>query len=130
MKPAAAAAGLALALLAAGPARPGDVDVAAVELHDALPQGPSVEERLVEIQRQIREALVYPASARRRGLTGTSRVRFEVGADGRAHGVELARSSGHAILDRAATRGVERADALPYVYGLLEIPVEFRLVGR
>ncbi len=48
----------------------------------------------------------YPAAARRSEATGTTRVRFNVGADGRLAGVEVAQSAGpsreHKMLDRVA----------------------------
>ncbi|WP_326538337.1 TonB family protein [Pseudorhodoferax sp.] len=48
----------------------------------------------------------YPAAARRAEATGTTRVRFNVGADGKMASVEVARSAGpsreHKMLDRIA----------------------------
>jgi len=48
----------------------------------------------------------YPAAARRAEATGTTRVRFTVGADGRLAQAEVARSAGptreHRMLDRVA----------------------------
>jgi protein TonB len=73
--------------------------------------------------------LVYPPLARRRGTQGTTRLAFEIGADGRARGVAVAQSSGFALLDRAALRAVHEADQLPYVYGRLEVPVRFELAS-
>ncbi len=122
---------LAAALLVTGlgPAASHAADgrVAAVELVDALPNAPSVEERLAEIRRRIQSALVYPAPARRRGLEGVARVRFQIGADGRADRIELERSSGHALLDRAARDSVVAAGVLPRVHGRLQVPVHFEL---
>ncbi|MDX1650602.1 MAG: TonB family protein [Myxococcota bacterium] len=121
------------ALLLAAPVRtdPG-VDLAAAAdappwLVDALPAPPPVAERLEEIRRRIQEATVYPERARRLGLTGTTRIRFQVRPDGRAGDVETVGSSGSALLDEAAEAGARRARALPYVYGRLEVPVRFGL---
>ena len=62
---------------------------------DAAPSpGPGAHERIEEIQRRIQSALVYPELARRHGVTGVVRLRFEVGGQGRARNIELARSSG------------------------------------
>jgi protein TonB len=121
-----------LALLAAltappGTARAGEAGAAAGEIVDALPDAPSAEERLTEIRRRIQAALVYPPAARRRGLEGVARVQFEIGAEGRADRIELVRSSGHALLDRAAREGVLAAGVLPRVYGRIEVPVHFAL---
>jgi protein TonB len=109
---------------------PGGADAAPrARLVDAEPHGPSVEERLEEIRRRLQAALVYPPIARRLGLEGVAWVRFEVGRGGAAQGVALARSSGHAVLDRAARRTVDRAGPLPWVYGRIEVPIRFSLVG-
>jgi protein TonB len=104
--------------------------VAHVGVIDAIPMGPSLEERLAEIRRRIQEALSYPSAARRRGVTGTARVQFQVGDDGRAEAVELVRSSGSPLLDRAARQSVVDAGVLPRVYGRLEVPVRFDLHHR
>jgi protein TonB len=48
----------------------------------------------------------YPAIAMRKGWQGVVLLRVRVGADGRPVSVEVARSSGHAVLDAAARRQV------------------------
>ena len=120
---AAAAAPRALADEACG----SRVSVAAVQLLDALPGAPSVEERLAEIRRRIQAALVYPTAARRRGLEGVARVQFQIGVEGRADAISVVRSSGHPLLDRAARESVVAAGVLPRVYGRLQVPVQFAL---
>ena len=94
---------------------------------DAVPSGPSLEARLAEIQRRIQEALVYPPIERKRGVSGEALVAFRIDGAGRADSIELARSTGHPLLDRAAVRAVGDAAPLPYVYGRLEVPVRFQL---
>jgi protein TonB len=126
LRRAARLAGVA-AVLALAPTPAGADRVAPVEVMDALPQGPSVGERLAEIRQRIEAALVYPASARRRGITGVSRVRFEIAADGHPQDIELVASSGHHVLDQAARESVVGAGTLPYVHGLLQVPVHFEL---
>ena len=116
--------GAATGAFAEGAIRVGADGAASV---DALPAGPSVEVRLEEIRRRIQAALVYPRSARRLGYEGVAWVRFEIDREGAAQGVELSRSSGHAQLDRAARRSVQRAGKLPWIYGRIEIPVRFSL---
>ncbi len=96
---------------------------------DVVPRGPSLDARLAAIQRRVQAALVYPPLARRRRIEGTALLAFEIGADGRARRVAVASSSGFAVLDRAALRAVHAVDALPYVYGRLEIPVRFELAA-
>jgi protein TonB len=97
---------------------------------DLAPTGPSVEARLAEIRRRIQAALEYPPLARWQDLQGDALVRFEIGAEGRAQGVQLVRSSGEPLLDAAAVRAVQAAGLLPRVYGPLEVPVSFELATR
>jgi len=119
----------ALAITATGArAEPQERTAAVVE--DALPRGPTFEDRVAAIRARVQAALVYPPLARRRRIEGTSLVAFEIGADGRARGVEIAATSGSEQLDRAARRAVHDAGRLPYVYGRLEIPVRFVLEDR
>ena len=129
--------GIAIAVLGAaiaGPAaRAGSPDaplqVASGVAEDALPHGPSVDERLEQIRLRIQAALVYPPLARRLELTGITWLRFSIDPHGGAREVELARSSGHRILDQAARRTLDRAGRLPWVYGRIEVPVRFSLEG-
>ena len=125
------AAGLAAALHAAGVgAEPPTVSANPPAFEDAMPRGPSVEERLAEIRRRIQAAVRYPPLARWRDASGEALVRFEIDRDGHARDVRVARSAGHPLLDRAAARAVVDAGALPWVYGPLEVPVHFELNGR
>lgn len=107
-----------------------EAGLAHVLAEDAAPRGPGVEERLATIRERIQAALVYPPLARLRQLEGVAQVRFQVAADGRPQGLAVAGSTGHAILDRAALAAVEAAAPLPWVYGLLEVPVRFELAAR
>jgi protein TonB len=97
---------------------------------DLAPTGPSIEARLAEIRRRIQAALEYPPLARWQDLQGDALVRFEIGAEGRAEGVRVVRSSGEPLLDVAAARAVLAAGVLPRVYGPLEVPVSFELARR
>jgi protein TonB len=94
---------------------------------DALPLAPRPEQRLDEIRRRVQAAVVYPTRARELGLEGTTRIQFEIGADGLAREVATVQSSGHALLDRAAERGALDAGRLPALYGRIRIPVRFEL---
>ena len=94
---------------------------------DAIVVGPGPEQRIEEIRRRVQAATVYPERARRRGLEGMTRIRFQVGDDGHAVDVHTVESSGSRLLDQAAERGATDAGTLPRVYGLLEIPIQFRL---
>ena len=113
----------------ADPAAAASVAAHLAASEDAVPEGPTLDERLAAIQRRIQAVLVYPPLARRRRTEGTASVAFEIGADGRARRVAVANSSGFAVLDRAALRAVHAAGELPYVYGRLEIPVRFELTA-
>lgn len=97
---------------------------------DAIATPPSVAERVEEIRRRVQEAVVYPELARRRGITGVTRIRFAVDATGRASQVETVDTSGSTLLDEAAEKGARDASDLPYVYGQLEVPIRFALSGR
>lgn len=55
----------------------------------------------------------YPEDARRRGLEGTSKVRFRLDGQGKVLAVSLAGSSGSAALDRATLAMIRRAQPLP-----------------
>ncbi len=84
---------------------------------------------------EARQFRRYPEAARREGMTGTAEVRISVGA-GALRQAELARSSGHALLDAAALdmlraaaarallpdslRGQEFAVLLPVVFEVEE----------
>jgi len=50
----------------------------------------------------------YPAESRRRGEEGTVRLSLRIGPDGRVQMAEVAQTSGHPALDRAAVEAVRR----------------------
>jgi protein TonB len=76
---------------------------------------------------------VYPRTARRRSLEGRLILRVAIDHNGRVDAVEVAWSSGHVILDRAAERAVRRWKFEPGrragipVRTAIDIPVVFRL---
>lgn len=118
-------------LLPAGPAAAeSDVVARALVREDALPRGVPLEERIAEIHRRIQAAVVYPPLARMRAVEGTSEVAFEIAPEGEARHLEVVRSSGSALLDRAAERAVVDAAPLPPVLGRLRVPVRFRMEAR
>jgi protein TonB len=120
----------AFALGFAGVAAADSTEVAAVIVSDdALPQGPSVADRLVIIREKIQNALEYPPLARLHASDGEALVRFEIDRSGVARTVRVVRSSGHERLDASAVRAVESASPLPWVYGPLEVPVHFELTA-
>lgn len=75
----------------------------------------------------------YPATAMRRGVTGTVLVRVEVGVDGTPTDVQVAKRSGSRDLDRAAIDAVRdwrfrpgQRDGQP-VTSVVTIPIDFSL---
>ena len=106
---------------------PASVEAAPPLYEDWIPLAPSVEDRLAEIRRRIQEALTYPPIARLRNLSGEALIEFEITQEGRAAEIRTARSSGSALLDRAAERAVAEAAPLPRVYGPVTVPVRFDL---
>jgi len=77
----------------------------------------------------------YPLTARRRGIEGTVLLRVEIHAHGHCQQVHVKRSSGHAVLDRAAVEAVRQWRFVPARRGNLavtaavEVPITFRLDG-
>ena len=101
--------------------------ISAEATEDAYPRGPSVAERLSEIQKRVEGAKAYPEIARMRGVSGVVLVGFKIGADGHAQEIETIESSGSGALDRAAALAVERAGILPWVWGRIIVPIRFKL---
>ncbi len=101
------------------------VPVAGVRFVDAAPEGPSAEERVLEIRRRIQAVLVYPTRARSDAFEGIALVRFDIEPDGTPRDVVVHRSSGRPSLDRAALRAVAASAPVPWVYGLREVRVRF-----
>jgi protein TonB len=82
------------------------------------------------VARMIASHQNYPRSAQIRGEEGTSRLRVTLSADGRVDQVELAGSSGSAILDREAQaliNGIGKFPAPPAGVKSLFIPIVWRL---
>jgi len=76
---------------------------------------------------------LYPLLARKRGYQGTVLLEVLVSKDGKAASIQLSRSSGYKILDRAAIKGVrawifypaKRGDELVEMW--VKIPIRFTL---
>lgn len=101
----------------------------AILFDDAMPNGPSVADRLAVIREKIQDALEYPPLARLLESDGDALVRFEIDPSGVAQNIRVVQSSGHDRLDTSAVRAVETASPLPWVYGPLEVPVHFELTA-
>ncbi len=75
---------------------------------------------------QIMAQIDYPRQARRHGWQGTVKMQFTVEQQS-IQKLTLLASSGHAILDRAAYRGLTRIDRILLPNGLYYMPILFRL---
>lgn len=99
------------------PARPAAAPLAALaggETATAAQEGidaDGVRAYRIDLARGARAHKRYPPLARERGWTGTAEVRIDVSGEGRPRRIELARSSGHELLDREAVGMLARAAA-------------------
>jgi protein TonB len=89
---------------------------------------------LGEIRRLLEKHKDYPWMARRRHLQGVVAVVFTIGSGGQIEAARISRSSGHALLDRAAQDTVRRVGRFPPFPAALnrqkltiEVPLAFRL---
>ncbi|HEY7647683.1 MAG TPA: energy transducer TonB [Methylomirabilota bacterium] len=88
---------------------------------------------LSRLRQRVYEALRYPATARRRGLTGTVVLELTVRPDGAIGQVVVVDSSSHAALDQAAIDSVRSLRPQPYPADLpsrtlhVRLPVVFEL---
>jgi protein TonB len=69
----------------------------------------------------------YPREAIERGWEGRVVLLLTLDADSRVRGIEVARSSGHPVLDGAALKAATRITRLPGGRRQVLLPVEFRL---
>ncbi len=76
-----------------------------------------------QVLARLREARRYPTAARARRQEGVAQVRFTLDGRGRVLEAALARSSGHAALDREALDTVRRAEPLPAPPAGSELPL-------
>lgn len=105
---------------------------------DPVPTGVTrtlaTERYLAELAAWLERYKRYPKRAQRRRQEGTVELRFVVDRRGRVLRYDIARSSGHALLDDAVRRLIERAQPLPGVPAdlgqgslALRLPVGFYL---
>jgi protein TonB len=66
-----------------------------------------------DLQQHLGKYQRYPEDARRRNIVGSTRLRFEVDAEGKVVSVSIAQTSGNASLDRATLEMIRRAQPLP-----------------
>ena len=84
-------------------------------------------EALRRTQSALSHHLFYPPEAIKRGLEGEVILLLMLDASGRVQSAEIARSSGHALLDDAALDAARRIGALPGNPRQTLFPVSFRL---
>lgn len=86
---------------------------------------------LAEANQKLSQVLFYPEEAVRLGLEGEAIVYIDLDASGSIVAAEIAKSSGHAILDQAALRAVR---AIGRLGGAADqavlMPVRFQLVSE
>ncbi len=78
-------------------------------------------------QAALAKFLLYPEEAIAKGLEGEAILLLHLDPAGRILRAEIARSSGHAILDQAALSAAQRIGALPGNPQQTLLPVAFRL---
>ncbi len=81
------------------------------------------------IRKIIARNISFPASARKRRLSGKIEVSFLVGTEGSVADIRIISSSGHALLDRNVVEAVQRSAPFPASPELARIvlPIVFRL---
>ncbi len=82
---------------------------------------------LAKIRAKIERSKYYPQQARIQRLEGRPEVSFKVAPNGAVESVQLARSSGNALLDSAAIETVNRAAPLPYYDGQISLAINFTI---
>lgn len=82
-----------------------------ISVETGVADGEGLRAYRIGLAREARAHKRYPLLARERGWSGTAEVRVDVSPDGRPQRIELAQSSGHALLDREALAMMTRAAA-------------------
>ncbi len=79
------------------------------------------------ISTAIEKAKTYPLLARRRGMEGTVYVGFRISSSGEPQDIEIIKSSGYNILDKATLKVVRKAAPYPHIEDRIEVPITYRL---
>ncbi|MDQ7010379.1 MAG: energy transducer TonB [Mariprofundaceae bacterium] len=93
---------------------------------DAGPPDKSAGETAEQVRRHLEAHKFYPASARRRGITGEVEVGFVLDRLGMAEKITVLASSGHDLLDWAAQETVRRAQPFPATERSFHFRLRFR----
>jgi TonB family protein len=67
----------------------------------------------------------YPPEARRRRLVGKGLFAIHIGNEGRVQSVDVIKTSGHSLLDRAAIDAFRRWRFRPRSIGSVSVPIEY-----
>jgi protein TonB len=88
-----------------------------------------VRDNYANIQRHIREKLVYPPEARSAGIQGIAELSFVIHTDGQVSNVRITRSSGSETLDASAVEAIYSAAPFrpPPNQARVVMPVAFRI---
>ena len=78
-------------------------------------------------RRRVQQVLVYPAPARRRGITGTVEIEVLIEPGGAVRSATVVASSSHDVLDDAALDAVRSLPPLPLPQHLPRRPLRVRL---
>ena len=96
-----------------------------------LTNGADVDALVADLYRRLQDQLIYPMAARRRNVEGVVTVRIQVESDGSLGSHEVAGSSGHSMLDRAALDSLERVFPISHQAGrplLITVRIEYSLI--
>jgi periplasmic protein TonB len=112
--------------VATSPASAAPEPTPAVSAIDAATAADIYQRKVLDI---IRHNLKYPGNARRRGIEGTVSVRFTIHGSGSVGEIQIVRSSGAALLDKASLETIRRCafPPPPRASMTLNVPITFRL---
>lgn len=65
------------------------------------------------VQRKLLMNLDYPKRARKKHTEGETQVRFTINSEGKANNITIVKSSGHKILDAAASKTIQKSSLFP-----------------
>jgi protein TonB len=82
---------------------------------------------LARFRRHVQESLLYPLTARRRGLTGSVEIEVLIESSGAVKTARVVTSSSHAVLDTAALEAIRSLAPLPLPEHLPRRPLRLRL---
>lgn len=109
------------------PRRPAAEKQATPQLSPTLPPTLSQKRAVEKAHAALTRHLIYPPEAIARGLEGEVILLLILDASGRVTSAEVARSSGHALLDQAALTAAQKIGALPGNPKQTLLPLRFRL---